>query len=215
MWAEIKKFFARFGKRSSARTTAGKSDGRTLGPWLRLSPLIALLALLVYALSADRANGATVWSVVGVGFITAAAAMVAGAIVGFLFGLPKTREQTDSKALLATNSNLDKVSDWLTTILIGLGLVQLGEVPDGVGHLAETIAPGLGGDVGAETFAAALLIFTVVDGFLIGYLWTRIVVSFRLRAAAEDLDHATLVSATVAAIPPPQAPPARPPAPPE
>jgi hypothetical protein len=175
-----------------------------LGTWIRASPLISAAAIVVYAAAGGFSGGATFWSVLAVGGITLAAAFIAGALAGFIFGLPRTLAQTDSKALLATNSNLDQISDWLTKILIGLGLVQLGAIADGVDGLAESIAPGLGGGPGAKTFAAGLLIYSAADGFLVGYLWTRIVISFRLKQARSEEARATeFADALSVPLPPP------------
>lgn len=158
-----------------------------LGPWTKASPIFSLLAVLVYSAAGDFAGGSTFWSVLAVGGVAAAASLIVGALLGFLFGLPRTLEQEGSTATLVTNTNLDQISDWLTKILIGLGLVQLGKVASGIDDLALAIAPGLGGGVGAHSFAVALLIYAAVDGFLVGYLWTRIVLSAELKKAADNL----------------------------
>ncbi len=133
-------------------------------------------------------------------------------LLGFLFGLPRTLDQSDSTAPLVTNTNLDQISDWLTKILIGLGLVELGKIAGGVDSLAAAAVPGLGGGDDAHAFAVALLIYSAVDGFLVGYLWTRIIVSRRLKEAAEYLARVQ-DTAQVLSAPPPAAPPPLPPRP--
>ncbi len=174
---------------------------------LAVSPLAAEAAVVVYAASQPRASGSSFLSVFAVGTAVVAATLLTGLLVGFLFGLPKVREQAVSQeALLATNSNLDKVSDWLTTILVGLGLVELGKVAHGVSKLGASLAPGLGGAPGAKTFGIALLIYSAPVGFLIGYIWTRIELSARFDKAARNLN---LIQARAAAVaeevpPPPQ-----------
>jgi hypothetical protein len=155
---------------------------------MRLSPLIAVLAVVGYAASGDIKGGSTFLSVLAVGLAAATAALLGGTVLGFLFGLPKTVDRSSTEARLTTNTNLDQISEWLTKILVGLGLVQLGKVTHGVGKIAGSIAPGLGAGTGAKPFAVALLVFSVLDGFLIGYIWTRIDLSKRFREAAEDLD---------------------------
>ena len=47
------------------------------------------------------------------------------------------------------------------------------------------MAPVLGEDEGAESFGVGLLIYSAVDGFLLGYLWARTVVSRLFSEAAE------------------------------
>ena len=87
-------------------------------------------------------------------FVLFGAAGAVGAAAGFLFGLPRSRvadmttlrqsvgntsgaasNLPPSTSYLA-NSNLIKVSDWLTTIIIGLGLVNLRKAPAAVEQLA-------------------------------------------------------------------------------
>jgi hypothetical protein len=198
-------------------TESGGSHGkdhrtRVFGPWLRWSPLISLIAVLAYA-AADHFKSSTFWAVLSTGFIAAAAALIVGGLVGFLFALPRTLEQPGSKALLATNTNLDQISDWLTKILVGLGLVQLGKVANGVDSLATALTPGLGGSADVHPFAVGLLVYSAVDGLLVGYLWTRIVVSIRLKEAAEELAARGAIREEVLSAPPPEAPPSLPPSP--
>jgi hypothetical protein len=155
---------------------------------MRLSPVVALLATFCYS-GGEEQTASEFFSIVGVGAAVAAAAFFAGVLLGFLFGLPKTIDKSEpTKARLATNTNLDQISDWLTKILVGLGLVQIGKLTHGVSNLGASIAPGLGNGSGAKAFAVALLIYSVLDGFLVGYIWTRIDLSRRFRLAAEDLD---------------------------
>jgi hypothetical protein len=157
---------------------------------MRLSPVAPLLVVIGYASSGSESS--EFLSVLAVGTAAVIAALLAGAALGFLFGLPKTMDPDNalgaSKARLATNTNLDQISDWLTKILVGLGLVQLGKIADVLSSMGSSLAPGLGGGAGAQTLAVALLVYSVLDGFLIGYIWTRIDLSKRFREAAEDLD---------------------------
>lgn len=158
---------------------------------LAASPLAVIAAVVIYAFSGDIRGGSTFWSVLAVGVAASIAALFAGVLLGFLFGLPKTLDRTasaNSKARLATNTNLDQISDWLTKILVGLGLVQLGKVTHGVSNIGGGLAPGLGQGAGAKPFAVAVLVYSVLDGFLVGYIWTRVDLSRRFRRAAEDLD---------------------------
>jgi hypothetical protein len=174
-----------------------RPDGsKRVNEWISASPAVIAVAIVVYALTGHFSPGSDFASVLAVGAAAAAGAFISGVLLGFLFGLPRTLERPTAKGFLATNSNLDQISDWLTKILVGLGLVQLGKVSSGVGKLASSLAPGLGGAVsagaegapGAKAFATALLIFSAVDGFLFGYLWSRIVLSKRFRLAAQDLE---------------------------
>lgn len=79
------------------------------------------------------------------------------------------------------NSNLVEVSDWLTKIIVGVGLVELKDLPRNAESLAGFVAGGLGmvdaaGRAlasGVSTAGALMLYFSVL-GFLGGYLLTRV-----------------------------------------
>jgi hypothetical protein len=170
--------------------TIGSKFGGAARGFKMFTPLVAAGAVLAYAGSGHFSKGSTFLSVLAVGLGAIGAALFSGLLFGFLFGLPKTLEpqaQADPRRLLATNTNLDQISDWLTKILVGLGLVQLGKLAHGVRQLADALGPGLGAGPGAKPFAVALLVYSAVDGFLVGYIWTRIDLSERFRRAAEDL----------------------------
>jgi len=193
--------------------------------WIAASPLIGLVAAVVYAGAgvSTAKSGATFWSALALCIATAAASLIVGALIGFLFGFPRTPEKSGATGLLTTNTNLDQISDWLTKILVGLGLVQIGKLAHGIHGLAASLAPGLGEGAAAQPFAVGLLVYSAVDGFLLGYLWARTVASRLFREAAEDLSSKlttqgfaleTQLSDEVLSAPPPEAPPPLPPPPP-
>lgn len=72
------------------------------------------------------------------------------------------------------NTNLEQISDWLTKIMVGVGLTQIGDLPRATRTLAKALEPGFGEIPGAGTLGVLIVIFFSVCGFLIGYLWTRI-----------------------------------------
>jgi hypothetical protein len=162
---------------------------RGLRGFVAMTPVLPFLAVVIYAIATAQGHGATFWSALGTGLVTAGAALLAGVLLGFLFGLPRVAvgagKATDGR--LETNSNLDEVSDWLTKILVGLGLVQLGRISHAVGTIGHELAPGFGGTPGAKAFAVGLLIYSAIDGFLIGYIWTRVDLSRVFQGAHESL----------------------------
>jgi hypothetical protein len=205
----------RGGQTSDASGGSGRAPA--LGGLLRWSPGLAGLTVLLYAAARDS-SASPFLRVLAVGLAIAAAASALGAFVGFLFGLPRTVDggavtadgTPTTRAGMATNTNLEEISDWLTKILVGIGLVQLGAFVTRLSKVGDSLAPGLGGGDGADAFAVCLLVYCMIDGFLLGYLWTRIVVSLRLKDAQRLLQATDAVLATP--LPPP--PPAPPPAPP-
>ena len=195
------------------RDTVVSLAPRVLAPWLVASPALSLVPIAIYAASGDVGDSNR-WTVLAVGTMAAGAAIGVGGILGFLFALPRTLEQEKGSGLLATNSNLDQVSDWLTKILVGLGLIELGRIAHGIDDLGGSMAVALGGGTGAKVFAMSVLIYSAIDGFLVGYLWTRIVVSRGLKEAAENLAKAVELNKFLEAQPLPARPPDRPPPPP-
>lgn len=183
-----------------ATQRAAHKPGRAVRGLVLATPLVAVIAVVIYAAAGDNHGGSTVWSVLAVGLAAAGGAFAMGALLGFLFGLPKTVGGAASGSGLTTNTNLDQITDWLTKILVGLGLVQLGKVTHGVTKIANALAPGLGNGSGAKSFGVGLLVYAVVDGFLLCYLWTRIDLVELFRSADDSLRNAAKVLAAVAPI---------------
>jgi hypothetical protein len=118
------------------------------------------------------------WSVFGTALTIAAAAFLTGGIFGFLFGIPQTMQasaQSISKRQYQDNTNLQLVSDWLTKIIIGVGLVQLGRALPALSKLAENLKAPLGGQASSAAFGLGLTIAYVLLGFFFVYLWSRVV----------------------------------------
>jgi hypothetical protein len=69
------------------------------------------------------------------------------------------------------NTNLEEISDWLTKIIVGLGLINLGKIPGLTRSFIKEVAPSVGGQYG---FALAVVGGYAVCGFMLGYLMTRL-----------------------------------------
>jgi hypothetical protein len=122
----------------------------------------------------------------------ALAVLAAGALTGFLFGIPRVLQNDPGSVVRETpehehtervqrpvyrmqvNTNLEQISDWLTKIIVGFGLIELRNVPDHLNRLTLFIAKGLGDLPQAQALAIALVLYFFVVGFLGGYLMTRI-----------------------------------------
>jgi hypothetical protein len=94
--------------------------------------------------------------------------MAIGWAIGFLFGVPRTA--SDDKT---TNTNLEQISDWLTKVLVGVGLTQLQKIPAQLGLLSNYIAKDYGAS-GSSVFALSMVLYFSAIGFLTGYLLTRL-----------------------------------------
>ena len=166
-----------FSLQRGGRDASGtEAEPEAESPWLPSLaalplPLAALLALLVYAWGD--------WDVLAVAALVAAGAFVGGGLFGFLFGIPRSLAQPveDPKDTSAgryqPNTNLEQISDWLTKILVGVGLVQFTTLAGHAGDLVSFLGPSFGGDPYGETFAGGTLVVFGVSGFLAFYLVTR------------------------------------------
>ena len=133
---------------------------------------------------------------------------------GFLFGIPKTvqfDQATQSRGADArkgngvrradyrsvVNNNLVDISDWLTKIIVGLGLVNLGKIPALILKVARVLSDSLEkcGTCGCTdyvAFSAGLVIGFLSLGFLFGYLFTRLYLATAfIRADLAGLAQAT------------------------
>jgi hypothetical protein len=122
---------------------------------------------------------------------------MAGGLLGFLFGIPRYLATPEKAPPVATstsaaavraatygdNTNLEQISDWLTKILVGVGLTQLNAIPDKLGELAAFLSPAF---ADSGVFAVGAVLYFSIAGFLFGYLWTRLF----MRGALKDADDA-------------------------
>jgi hypothetical protein len=162
--------------------TPQNRDTRVIA-WCLLAFIIAgLVGAGWYA--PDSAPTSLLWS---------GACLGVGITIGFLFGIPRTlqsdHDQSTQPPTTGTapesranysqrvNTNLEQISDWLTKILVGLTLTQLGNIGTKLGQAASYIAPGLGSAAHSEVFASALIVYFSVVGFMSGYLLTRLVLA--------------------------------------
>ena len=122
------------------------------------------------------------WRELSAGILLAGASLFLGILIGFLFGIPKTSKASpDSNSSAAAppgvsyslNTNLEDISDWLTKMLVGVGLVQLRSMPGFIRRISAYWERSVGREFPAAYVATVILFFFAV-GFLIGYLWTRL-----------------------------------------
>lgn len=124
----------------------------------------------------------------GADILVAAAASAAGALFGFVFGIPRTLDPASraavatatsqggttaaSNAVMAANTNLERISDWLTTLLIGATLVQIKEIVAWVGKLGAGLLQS--GQAANDAVVPIIVIYFFALAFLGVYLITRL-----------------------------------------
>lgn len=86
---------------------------------------------------------------------------------------PSSESRTlPTKRTLKANSNLVEISDWLTKMIVGVGLYQLSTIPGKLRSLAGYFANASGAP--PAPLVMAILGYFGIFGFLLGYLWARI-----------------------------------------
>ena len=118
--------------------------------------------------------------------VVALAAFLVGSFVGFLFGIPKFNSQNQTTEIITTsqsnivnddvlynaNTNLEQISDWLTKILLGAGLVNINEIPKFLNRVSDRVFYSLGDHNVGSPFTTMVIIYFTIGGFFFGYLLT-------------------------------------------
>ena len=152
--------------------SAKRGESGTLRVWFALiAP--ATFGAIVYAAAEDS------WSILALSAIVSACAFSGGAFLGFLFGIPVYFAKAGSgdgadKPSYQPNTNLTQVSDWLTKIIIGVGLVQFTQLAGTIGRLGDSLSSGFGGEPTGKPYGIALVVGYALIGFLTSYLYTRL-----------------------------------------
>ena len=173
--------------------------------WVGLG--LGLIAIIFVTLCSPQ------WALLGLAVLIVLAAFAAGAFFGFLFGVPQvlsgegkgvsaqttttpptngattnadnnSSDATSGARLLKSNTNLEKISNWLTTLIVGATLTQIGSLDKYLSAFRDflstyaAVVPVTRGAATAGLIPAVgpiLVIFGVVCGFLFMYLNTRLV----------------------------------------
>lgn len=120
------------------------------------------------------------------------AATVATIILGLMYGVPRARAGfvPGETERYASNSNLEQISDWLTKLLIGAGLVEIGNITSILARLGSYLGAGMT-IPNAGALCVASVLYGAGTGFTGGYIWTRL----RLRLFLETSDRLAAQSA--------------------
>jgi hypothetical protein len=145
--------------------------------WEILAFCAYILGLFAIGMYAWGEGGVRVF---GILWVVGTAAWMAGSALGFLFGVPRVRAAQGGidaiavQASIVPNTNLEQISDWLTKIIVGATLVQLGPLVKSIGELSVFIGHSLGKPTNAidgASVSGGVLILFFTAGFIWGYLW--------------------------------------------
>lgn len=140
-------------------------------------PAFGAVWIVLYAVATP---GGSTLGYLGVGLLTAFACFLIGGLVGFLFGIPRLVSSGDLRHArgpqYSPSTNLAEVSDWLTKLLLGAGLVTLTHLGPPISRLIDNVAHGLAvqsAPLGpAKVMAGAILFGYTAIGMLDGYVMT-------------------------------------------
>jgi len=149
--------------------------------WLALVIAFPLTTLGIYC--AGLPSGGLM--AYGAAATVSAASCISGGLLGFLFGIPRALSGDAEISLdeqhnqLLTNTNLEQISDWLTKIIVGATLVQLGPLARRFGELAKFVSGVFGSSSAQHTaMAGGIILYSAVLGFFATYVGTRSIITF-------------------------------------
>ena len=198
---------------------------RSLGvlAWIMFIGLLVILAVSFYSWQEEKSKNGF-WPVLGLSAAIALVSLAVGGLLGFLFGIPLSQQAgapptpsppangngTNGNGVATTraysnNTNLEQISDWLTKIIVGVGLTQIPKLQREFHNLVLQVSSGLVKYMGnmegfAMAYSGSMLLFYVITGFLFVYLWAKIYLKAQLLLTDRDIDKiVNSVQANVAA----------------
>jgi hypothetical protein len=157
-------------------------------------PVLGLIGIVVYTKGGSQ---------LGAGLLAAASATAVGLLFGLLFGVPRyvssgqarfaaKKPSQDTKSggaakpnssdgaaannAFAPSTNLAEVSDWLTKLLLGAGLVSLTKLGAPLARLVDSVGAGLSpsgvATESSKVVGASIIFGFTALGFLYGYMVT-------------------------------------------
>jgi hypothetical protein len=136
--------------------------------------LLIILGLMVSAIH-EKNHPATA-------LLWCGAFLLTGAMVGFLFALPRVQARPPRSSNTAdgfadddggaARTNLEASADWLTKILVGFALASLWRLPGDLRHFSLFVATTLSGD-GNQAFVMGMILFFSPIGFFATYVECR------------------------------------------
>jgi hypothetical protein len=175
---------------------------------LLLLAVLGIILLLIATLSLPSLRDGIRFA--SIGLISALASGALGLSLGLLFGLPTLAARAASlsnansnsttpnspplstsraQPLYGDNTSIEQVADWLTKIIIGLGLTQFDaftERFDATARMVSAAMLGVAEEKANPVFGGALLLGAFLLCFLASYLWSRRYLPIELAGARVD-----------------------------
>lgn len=151
--------------------------------------LAIAVALVYYGVRASDGHPASA----GVGaLVLLVSAIAAGAFFGFLFGVPSDLSRVAAPTEGAATptpvpSHLLQIAEWLTRILVGATVTQLGTLRDLIQGLGQQASLTILNHGRGEVVLTAAVIYGAVFGFFVGHVSTRVLLNLLFHGAERAL----------------------------
>ncbi|MCI5149600.1 MAG: hypothetical protein D3916_09475 [Candidatus Electrothrix sp. MAN1_4] len=155
---------------------------------LIISLIICVCIIGIYSCSLSN-NRTGVFATI---FMVASSSYAIGNILGLIFGIPKTVQgQTKSlspqkRISYQVNTSLEQISDWLTKMIIGAGLVELKDITIFLVNISKKISLDINHPHAQSIIVASILCFMIL-GFFVTYFSIRLYIANALAAANTQL----------------------------
>lgn len=152
-----------------------RNNSNRIYQFILILALIGLIGIVIYSFNKIET---ILW--ISSSLIIGLATFMGGGLIGFLFGIPKVNSdysKNENSEYLA-NTSLEEISEWLTKIIIGLGLTQLIKIPGYLKTLSENIVLGITCSnkcaTNDSTYILSLVIYYSLLGFFFAYFFARL-----------------------------------------
>jgi hypothetical protein len=161
----------------------------------------------IFVLSpASFLNGGSFLTTLGTLGMFSAAGMISGGVLGFLFGIPRVlassaaaAAQSSAPSGVQPNTYLEQISDWLTKVLVGVGLTQIGSIYTAMGTLSASLTNLFTGKPSDGPITVVTLVTFLLSGFLWAYFESRTSLLLLFNDVS-DADADTAVAAAAGAV---------------
>lgn len=169
---------------------------------IKIQTILGILFVLACSTRVIYWQGAFLWNLsayltsAGTLLLVAGGCYFAGGLTGFLFGIPKivqpsptSADSEKAKTIITQNDNLVQISDWITKIIVGVGLTQLYNIPHFLNKVGIAMAPSfsLNENILGRNVAIVTILYFSILGFMSVYLWTRLYFTKEVRKLEDDL----------------------------
>lgn len=198
MFETLKKLIEKFIDKDEPQKPVEAPPNAKLRRYTFLAVSIGIFCILLF--SAIVPQGQSFLERFGASSALSLGSVILGSLLGFVFGIPRTLQHganvkpnpntttaEQERIGYQINTNLEQISDWLTKIIIGVGLVQLGSIGQWLMSYSSSVGAGFGNPNLGQTYVLGILLYFSGAGFLLGYLWTRLSFGLAVKEADKGL----------------------------